>query len=739
VRPFKSFVIFLTLGACLASPVRADEPVRPALDAVSVAVAPVVDGVLDDGAWASPPASTPDAEWKSYNPLHGTSIAQQTRVWAAYDTRYLYFAFDCLDPEPDRIKTSVTRRDDIFGDDWVGLSLDALGTGQTAYHMMVNPNGVQLDMLNSVSGDEDLAPDWIWESAGRRTPTGYAVEIRLPLQSIRFAGGAHVKMGVLFWRRVSRLGVSVAWPALEPGKWVFEKHASLAFRDLQAIRTREVVPAATWTGTQSRETTPGWTGFGGRGDIGVSARMGITSTVTLDATVNPDFSQVESDAFQVEVNRRFPIFFSEKRPFFMEGADIFKLAGLGNGDASMLAAVHTRRIVDPIAGAKVTGTLGRVAFGSLSASDQSAGRDIEAGERGHDRSRIFNVGRVQYSLGAGSNVGALVTDTRFAGDDNQVVGADLAWRMRGTQRLTVMALQSWSRTPSDAGADARTSGAAVMAGYGASSRRFQFQTQFEHYDRDFRMDTAFYNRTGFTAGWGYADLSFYPSKAKTPWLLRISPFTFQQGGRDRLAGGDERMNATGVRLSFTRQGFLRIDRLTGVEPWQGIEYGIHRNRIFGSLQPFRWLNVFARVTGGDAIYYDSEAPYAGRSNDVNVEVTFQPTGRFTESLAYTHVAFDHAGTGARVYTIDVLNSRATYQFTRELALRGTVRYDGSSRRILTDLLAAWELRPGTLVYAGYGSLSEQRRLVDGEWRPHEGDYVGIRRGLFLKTSYLHRF
>jgi hypothetical protein len=739
VRHLASSALLVALSVCLASGVGAEETAaRPALSAVRVASPPVIDGVLDDVAWSGAPATTPAGEWKTYNPLHGSTIPQQTRVWLAYDTRYLYFAFDCVDPEPQKIKTSVTRRDDIFGDDWVGLSLDALGTGQTSYHMMVNPNGVQLDMLNSVSGDEDLAPDWIWDSAGNRTPTGYAVEIRLPLQSIRFSGGDRAQMGILFWRRVSRLGMSVAWPALEPGKWVFEKHAALTFRDLRGVRTREVVPAATWTGSQSRETTPDWTGFAGRGDVGVSARMGITSTVTLDGTVNPDFSQVESDAFQVEVNQRFPVFYPEKRPFFMEGADIFKLAGVGNGDSSMYAAVHTRNIVDPIAGAKVTGTLGRFAFGTLSAADEAAGHEVEPGEPGYDRSRVFNIGRVQYSLGAGSNAGAIVTDTRFAGDDNQVVGADLAWRVRGTHRVTVMALQSWSRTPTDDGGADKTSGAAVMAGYGASSRRAQFQTQFEHYDRAFRMDTAFYNRTGFTSGWAYGDLSFYPEKTKT-WLLRISPFTFQSGGTDRMAGGDERMNATGIRFSFTRQGFLRVDQLTGIEPWQGDEYSIHRTRAFGSLQPYRWLNVFARVTGGDAIYYDEEEPFAGRSKDLNVEVTFQPTGRFTESLSYTRVAFDRASTGERVYTLDIVNSRATYQFTRELALRGTVRYDGSQRRILTDVLAAWELRPGTLVYAGYGSLSEQRRFVEGEWRTHEGDYLGIRRGLFLKTSYLHRF
>ena len=132
--------------------------------------APVIDGVLDDQAWTRAPSTAGD-DWRSYNPLHGDAIAQQTSVWIAYDDDAVYFAFKCDDPDPSGIKTSITRRDNIWPDDWVGLSLDALGTGQTSYHLMVNPSGIQLDMINTVSGNEDTSPDWVWDSAaGRRPP-----------------------------------------------------------------------------------------------------------------------------------------------------------------------------------------------------------------------------------------------------------------------------------------------------------------------------------------------------------------------------------------------------------------------------------------------------------------------------------------------------------------------------------------------------------------------------------------
>jgi hypothetical protein len=438
--------LLLIATSIMAGTASAQSTTSPELRASPASTPPVIDGALDDEAWQQPPL--PTGEFLSYDPGHGDTIPQKTTVWFAYDTNYLYVAFKCDDPEPSGIKTSITRRDNIFQDDWVGLSLDALGTGQVSYHMMINPSGIQLDMLNSVAGNEDLAPDWIWDSAGRVTDTGYVVELRLPLQSIRFKGGADSRMGILFWRRISRLGVSVSWPALAPGVWVFERHASLRFDRLDPRPVREILPSVTYSRTERLESPATFSPADNRGDVGFSAKVGLTSTITLDATVNPDFSQVESDAFQVEVNQRFPVFFGEKRPFFMEGAGIFTLAGAG-GDNTLRTAVHTRRIIDPIFGAKVTGSVGRVQFGTLTAVDEAAGRAVAPGDERVDRNRLFNIGRAQYSLGPSNYVGALVMDTTFAGSYNRVVGADFTWRVNETQRVDGFVLASRSRASRD--------------------------------------------------------------------------------------------------------------------------------------------------------------------------------------------------------------------------------------------------------------------------------------------------
>jgi hypothetical protein len=710
----------------------AAEPADPTtIQAERLTEAPRIDGVLDDRAWSAAPVDA--AEWRSYSPLYGDAIAQHTQAWVAYDSDAIYFAFQCDDPQPDRIKTSVARRDNLGADDWIGLSLDATGTGQLSYHMMVNPSGVQLDMLNSISGNEDSSVDWVWESAGRLTPTGYAVEIRLPLRSIRFASGDNVRMGLLFWRKVSRTGVSVAWPPLEPSKWVFDRHASLMFEHLDARLPRDIIPSLSLSERQSRLTPTRWSAMDQVRDAGLSAKVGLTTQTALDVTANPDFSQVESDAYQVDVNQRFPVFYSEKRPFFMEGAGIFALAASG-GDNSMQRAVHTRRIVDPIAGLKLTGSAGRFTFGTLTASDQAPGRDVDVRAAAVDRDRIVNIGRVQYSLRPSEYVGALLTDTEFAGSYNRVAGMDLSTRLSATQRLGAFVLGSTSRNSGEA----VRQGLGTTISYDYNTRAMTASGAVEHYSRTFQMDTAFLNRVGLTSGWGYVDHNFYPGKGRFEWVRRITPFLFVQGGQDRVAGGRDQLEVTGFRFNFTRLGFLRVDRSWGFEPWAGERFVRGTFRSWGNVQIFRWLKLDGRIEQGRAVYYDPVSPFAGQRRRLNGGVVLQPNGRFSESVSLDHVTFDRRSSGQQVYQVDIVNTKTTYQFTREFFLRAIVQYDSSRSRVLTDTLASYEMRPGSVFYLGYGSVAERRLFHDDDWTLGEGTFQESQRGFFAKVSYLIR-
>ncbi len=706
---------------------------RPRLELRRVATPPTIDGRLDDEAWQG--TTLPLTEWLTYNPLNGEKLTQQTEVRAGYDERYLYFAFHCVDPEPDKVRSTISRRDSMFDDDWVGLSLDSVGNGQSSYDLFINPVGVQGDILTTPSAGENSAPDFVWDSAGRRTPEGYDVEMRIPLTTIRFKSGPEVRMGILFWRRVSRLGMSASWPVVPAGRSFLERHAMLVLHDLRRPLTLEVTPSATYSRRQTRATPTSFAPADSNPDAGLTVKYGITSSATLEGTVNPDFSQVESDAFQVQVNQRYPLFFSEKRPFLMEGMGSFELAGVG-GDAVMRTAVHTRRIADPLWGAKTTGTAGRVGFGILAAGDEAPGHQLEGepnpflGER-----RDFFIARSQLSLGRSSYVGGILTDTEFGTGHNRVGGADVSLRL-GQQGVNGTFLATTTVSPD--GRETR-SGLGGQATYSFENKRIVLVSQMEHYDRGFQMDTAFLNQVGITQGWTFVAPSFYPDAKKHPWFKRFVPFVFAQYGHDRIQGGGKWIVVPGVRMHFTRQGFLRIDGLVGQEPWVRRTFDIRNVRLIGQAQFTRWLNVYAQATRGRSIFYDEVDPYLGRNRSYSAQVSLQPSARFNQALSYDRVEFNRIRDGSRVYTVNVLNTKTTFQLNRHFFLRALVQYDSSRERVLTDILASWELRPGTVAYAGYGSLIERQDWDGQRFIPNAGVYRTTERGLFFKAAYVHRF
>ncbi|PYQ55761.1 MAG: hypothetical protein DMF78_01040 [Acidobacteria bacterium] len=715
-----------------ALPAAAEED-RPRLEAARAAKPPTIDGLLDDEAWQGPPL--PLTEWLTYNPLSGEKMAQRTEVRAAYDDRYLYFAFHCLDPEPDKVRSTISRRDNMWGDDWVGLSLDSVGNGQSSYDMFVNPAGIQGDILTTSSAGENVAPDWVWDSAGRRTATGYDVEMRVPFTSIRFKSGADVRMGVLFWRRVSRLGMSASWPVIPQGRSVFERHAVMLLHDVKRPLTLELSPSATYSYRQTRATPTAFSPADSKPAAGLSVKYGVTSSATVEGTINPDFSQVESDAFQVQVNQRYPLFFSEKRPFFMEGMGSFELAGAG-GDAVMRTAVHTRRIVDPFWGAKTTGTAGRVGFGVLAAGDDAPGRQLEGdpnpflGQR-----RDFYIARSQLSLGRSSYVGGILSDTQFGGGHNRVGGADIALKLgRHSASATFLATGTLSPDGRE-----RKDGLGGQAMYVFDSKPFLFITQIEHYDRGFQMDTAFLNQVGITQGWTFVAPSFYPDAKKHPWFKRFVPFAFFQYGRDRIQDGKPWIVVPGFRMHFTRQGFFRVDEIYGDEVWAGHTFRKGTARVMGEAQFTRWLYLSGRATFGRSIFYDPVSPYLGRMRTYSAELGLQPSTRLNERIAYDRVQFDRLTDGSRVYTVNVLNTRTTFQLNRYFSVRGIVQYDSSRRQVLTDFLGSWELLPGTVAYAGYGSLIERADWDGAQFVPGPGVFRTRERGLFFKASYVHRF
>jgi len=699
------------------------------LKVAKAAAAPVIDGVLDDAVWQGAPLAS--GQFVTYNPAFGAKLPQTTEAWLAYDKKYLYAAFFCHDTEPGQIKTSVTRRDNIFNDDWVGFSIDTFNSRQNGYEFFINPSGIQGDLLNTAGQGENSAPDWVWDSAGRITADGYQVEVRIPWKSIRFRSGADVTMGVLFWRRISRLGQSGSWPDLPPGAGLLNSHTTVRLENLERPLVLEVLPSFTYSRDQVRQTPDEWAPAENSPDFGVGVKYGLTSSITAEATVNPDFSQVESDAFQVEVNQRYPIFYSEKRPFFMENMGIFSLAAT-NGDFNMSTAVHTRTIVDPLWGVKTTGNQGRVAFGCLAAGDEWPGRELDGEVIPNEGKRAgYMIGRANYTLSGDNYIGGIVTSRTFAGEANRVAGADFQYRLGDRHQFSGFALYSRTRADGASAAD----GAAAILTYEYSTPSLGICTALEHYDPGFRMDTAFYQRTGINRIIGYFGPVYQPKSDRWAWIKSVNPFLYAFALHDTVTGMDDYLALAALRMNFVRQGSLRIDYLHCQEAWAGRLFHPGIFRVQGSLQATNWFRFGFNFNTGRDTYYDLAAPVLGNSLSVGGNVTVQPDTKLNLTMDVRRNAMDHPD-GGNLYTAAVANWRTTYQFNKSWFVRATLRYDSYRQRVLTDFLVSYTYIPGTVMFMGYGSLVQRQDWDDGEWRSGDGSWLTAQRGLFIKLSYL---
>src|SRR6266436_8335934 len=335
--------------------------------------APVIDGKIDDEVWKQ---AVVFKDFLQISPGDNIAPSKPTEMMMGYDTHTLYMAFHCYD-EPDKVRATVAKRDEVFGEDNVRIFLDTFNDQRRAYVVGFNPLGVQQDGIMTEGSGTDFSVDIVMVSKGMITTDGWTLEVAIPFKSLRYEAGKGKQWGIHVWRNIDRFNDEIdSWMpnARDISSQLSQEGHLTGLEGISTERTLEVIPSLTLseTGKRVNALTAGATGLDpGRFvnqplkfDPGVSVKFGLTPTVTLDLTLNPDFAQVEADETVVTANQRFPIFFQEKRPFFLEGIDIFQ---------TPMRAVHTRAIVDPDWAAKLTGKRGRNTFGFLIASDNAPG------------------------------------------------------------------------------------------------------------------------------------------------------------------------------------------------------------------------------------------------------------------------------------------------------------------------------------------------------------------------------
>jgi len=716
--PFALFLgILLALGRfAAAAPLEKLAPLTP----LRVDRPPVIDGILDDDVWRAAPSET---GFKTWSPDFGKDMRERTVVYYAHDRESLYFAYRCYDSEPARIKASISARDGIVRDDWVCLNLDTFNDQQALYALYVNPLGIQGDSRYA-GGQEDYTVDVVWYSAGRIDSEGYTIEIRIPFKSIRYRHREPVEMGIIFERRISRLSEGGTYPPLDPaqGANFLTQTRALHFTDIAHYTLLEALPAVTWGRTSAAAN--GILAAGKpKSEISLTGKVGLTSQLILDGTVNPDFSQVESDVGQVDFNVRYAPYYPEKRPFFLEGREQFILAASQAGDP-LEAVVHTRTIGDPFLGFKLNGKVApKDTIATIYALDELPQGSL--GEQAH-----FTIARYKHALSEDGYLGAVWTGRTEEARSNFVAGADGLVRLTPASFVAFHGFASRTKPDPEAGG---TDGHALGIGYNYQTRDLAVDVVLQDVSEDFATDAGYLTRTGVTRLRAGVLPMIYP---RSKLILRIDPLFHSIQTRDTLSRLSETFNSFDLRLILPRNTSFLLGGRYATEVYEGKRFGRSGLRFTGSSQLTRYLGLSLSYLTGEKIRYVAD-PYQGRGSDASFSATILPSDKLRLELRWTASNFTRVSDGVREYDYTILRGLGAFQVNKYLFFRAIVEHNSFRRRLTTDLLASFTYIPGTVVHLGYGSLYEKLEWRDGRYDPADR-FLETKRGFFFKASYLWR-
>ena len=744
-----------------------------------------VDGAITEDLWSNAPLLT---GFTQFDPVEGVPATQNTEARVLITEDAILFAVRAYDDDPGGIRATLGDRDSYErSDDYIRFVMDTFNDRRRAYVIMVNPLGVQQDGLWVEGGGGrrggrgfgppiDWNPDFVWESAGQLHDWGYSVEVKVPFKSLRFREVPVQDWGFQIERRIQRNGYGESWaPVTENVANKMEQFGRLTgLRDLDPGLFLEVNPVQTLNRQGRYDTDLGAFQHGAiTGDFGMNVTYGLTSNLTLDGTYNPDFSQVEADAGQIQVNERFPVFFQEKRPFFLEGTEIFNLPR---------QLVYTRSIVNPVGGAKVTGKMGSFNVGYLGAVDDV----IDPDDPDSFAKPVVNLVRVRRDLGTSSNLGMVYTDrTLDSNRYNRVGGLD--GRFVFNQRNTVTLLAAASRTgegPADL-----ASGSMFFAEYQRSGRNFSANASLEDMSPEFDAGSGFIRRIGDTQMQGRMGYNFRgnPGDLIERWGPNIELEGFWNhddfwAGRGleeakmQLGGSVSFRNNITVFGNFNRSYFNFTESAYGglttptaggdaaFFPDQSLFHGLNSGTLFF------WVNTFDRARG-NIRFTRSETPLfhnrTGTPVDLadswsgDMSLNLFPTTNLTAELGVRHTSLYRKLDGSLYSEATIPRIRAQYQFTRALFLRTIFEYGSETRGELRDpasgdvlsycsdddctpvtgsesndfsveTLLSYEPTPGTVFFIGYSRQMEDIGAFRFRNVQPQAD------GLFLKLSYRFR-
>ncbi len=701
-------------------------------------------------------------------PNDGEPASEKTEVWMARTRTAIYFVFICHDSHPELIRGHLARRENILNDDMVTVLIDPFRDRRTGVGFRVNPAGVQADASWSEATQTDYSYDTVWDSEGQVTKTGWMALIAIPFRSLRFHSNQS-DWGVVFLRNLPRNSESDFWPRVAASiTGILSQEGTL--HDIEGVTGSHNFQLNPYVLAQNERmlvdidpTNPFFSSrhFGNTG--GGEAKLILNDSIVLDATVNPDFSDVESDQPQFTVNQRFPVYFPELRPFFLENANYF---------TTPINLIYTRTIVHPEYGIRITGKISHTNLGLFATDDRQPGEAVAPGDLLYRKHATVAVGRVSRDLGEGSSLGAIYTDEEFGHGWNRIGGADFTARFDKHWTAWGQWVESSTMGDQDSGTPpAYSAGPAAALQVQRTGHAFNLNDSYVDVSTGFQTQLGFIQSSNFRNNHTHATYQWFPARR-----------FYQSFGLE-----------TDQNIAFDHQGdrvfhystfdvFWLLPRNIVIAPLIGQNSDTVNPLNYSALNGFKnftenfsgfvlkgapWsqLNLNLQAFRSGNVNYNPAAglePFLLNQETLQFLFTVQPVYPLTIDNTYL-LDRDHAvSNGAFVYETQTMRTKVNYQFTRSISARVIVEYDSTlanplqtsllrTRQVASQALLTWLPHPGTAIYLGYSNDLQNldrslcNRLSSGSCDPNNitppraGPLLNDGRQIFIKASYLFRF
>jgi hypothetical protein len=693
------------------------------------------DGILDEAVWQK--ALVLELNYE-VEPGENIKPPVKTEVLLAYNKTRLFIAFRAYDPHPEQIRARLSDRDELNNQDWVAVVLDTFDDKRRSYDLFCNPLGVQSDFIE-VSGGHGSEWDTIWDSGGRINDQGYFVEMSVPFSSLRFQRKDGDQVwgfdAVRSYPRTVRHHIGTFPRDRSNNCYLCQSVKLVGFNGAKPGKNIEIDPTIAAHINHERENeTEGPFIKDERFDPGITARWGLTPNLTLSGTVNPDFSQVEADALQLDINEPFALYYSEKRPFFLEGSDFFD---------TRLNAVHTRTLRDPAWGLKLTGKEGANTIGAYFVRDTLTNLVFPGSQSSDSTSLSMDsnalVLRYRRDLGSKYTLGALFTNRQ--GDDyyNRVLGFDGDFRFTSKDRVTMQVLGSYSRYPENVVSEfgqprGEFKDKALDIIYIHNTRDLDWYMGYRNIGRGFRADQGFIPRVGYRFFFGGGDYVWY-AKPGTWWTRFVLEFDYDHLTDDN---GDLLSRESSFTFSYggpmETHSFINYKKKRDV--YEGLGFDMDQFLIHHCMNPRRNMHISFNAAWGDRIDYANTR--LGKRINLRPGMLIDLGRHWQFSLYHTYERMQVES--ERLYTANQSEMHLTYQFNKRTFLRTILQYvdyryntamytdeiDPVYRRLFTQFLFSYKINPQTVLFLGY---------TDNYYSYQAAGLPQVNRTVFLKIGY----